>query len=96
MLLFLIHCLVFFAFILHNKHLAQFIMMMMVMILMMNFPFVCICVSAEYWAGDDIMDSETAAAFELFMAESQQASSSSSSSRTVVPNCHSEIASSHP
>jgi len=39
------------------------------------------------------MDSETAAAFELFMAESQQASSSS---RTVVQNCHSELTSGHP
>jgi len=59
----------------------------------------CICVvnalcSAEYWAGDDIMDSETAAAFELFIAESQQASSSSS--RTVPPNCHREVTSGHP
>ena len=50
--------------------------------------------STEYWVGDDIMDSETAAAFELFMAESQQASSSSS--RTVLPNCHSELTSGHP
>ena len=39
------------------------------------------------------MDSETAAAFELFMAESQQASSSS---RTVIQNCHSELTSGHP
>lgn len=49
--------------------------------------------STEYWAGDDIMDSETAAAFELFMAESQQASSSS---RSVLPNCQSEVTSGHP
>lgn len=49
--------------------------------------------SNEYWAGDDIMDSETAAAFELFIAESQQASSSS---RTVLPNCHRELTSGHP
>ena len=53
----------------------------------------CVLFSTEYWAGDDIMDSETAAAFELFMAESRQASSSS---RTVLPNCHSEVTSGHP
>ena len=47
----------------------------------------------EYWAGDDIMDSETAAAFELFMAESRQ---SSSSSRTVVPSCHNQVTSAQP
>ena len=49
--------------------------------------------SMEYWAGDDIMDSETAAAFEMFMAETQK---TSSSSRTVLPNCHSEVTSGHP
>ena len=54
---------------------------------------VVVC-STEYWAGDDIMDSETAAAFELFMAESKK--SSSSSSRTVVPNCHHGVISGHP
>jgi len=54
---------------------------------------VVVC-STEYWAGDDIMDSETAAAFELFMAESKK--SSSSSSRTVVPNCHHGVTSGHP
>jgi len=53
--------------------------------------------STEYWAGDDIMDSETAVAFELFMAESQQ-HKASSSSRTALPaSCPSgELTSGHP
>jgi len=58
-----------------------------------NWVYIYVVCSTEYWAGDDIMDSETAAAFELFMAESRQASSSS---RTVVPNCHREVTSSQP
>jgi len=55
--------------------------------------YIYVICSTEYWAGDDIMDSETAAAFELFMAESRQASSSC---RSHVPNCHSEVTSAQP
>jgi len=53
-----------------------------------------LCCSTEYWAGDDVMDSETAAAFELFMAESER--QASLSSRTVLPSSHSDITSGHP
>jgi len=45
--------------------------------------------SVEYWAGDEVMDPEMAAAFEVFLAESSPASSATQShNNTSATHCN--------